>query len=399
MISIDEALQIIYENTKRLGSITVRLNDAYGMVLALDVYSDMNIPPFKKSAVDGFAVNSENIKDVPTLLKIKETIAAGSIEKGDISSGECVKIMTGAPVPYKADAVVMIEDTETTDDGKVRIMKNVIRGENICRKGEDVKEGELVLKKGSLIGGAETAILSSVGKNKVKVYKKPSIGIISTGNEIVEPYNPVPVGKIRNCNGPMLVALTESLGCRAKYLGIADDVEDKLTTLIEKGLENDILLMSGGVSMGDYDLVPKVLESEGVKRLFHKVMVKPGKPLFFGKKAKTIAFGIPGNPVSNFTTFNIFIKPAIHKLMGRSDYMLNIIDGFMAKDFTSKSNRVHIVPSIYKIECGRFRVKPFNLNGSADIIAMSNCNCLIMIDKGLRLIKKNDPIRMILLDN
>jgi len=399
MVLVDDALKIIYENTKRLNSVKVSLGKAYGMVLAEDILSDMNIPPFNKSAMDGYALRYKDISNIPFSLNVIGSVIAGGFSNKKIKDGECIKIMTGAPIPEGADSVIMIEDTEIDSENRIKIMKKVKKGQNICKEGEDIKNGEVVIKQDTKIGGPEIAILASVGRDLIKVYKKPTVGVISTGNEIVEPDKPVIKGKIRNCNGPMLVSLAEALGCRVKYFGIADDNEEKLSVLIRKGFRCDVLLISGGVSMGDYDLVPEALEKEGFSRLFYKVMVKPGKPLLFGRMGKTLVFGVPGNPVSNFTSFYIFIKPAVYKMMGRNDYKPDLIDAYMSMDFINESNRVHIIPSNYKIIDGRYWVYPFKLNGSADIIGSSGCRCFAVIDAGVKSVKKGEMVKLLLTDN
>lgn len=403
MIPINEALATILANTKRLERIEVELLDAFESVLAEVIVSDIDIPPFHKSAMDGYAVRSSDLSSIPGTLKIMDNIAAGSSLKKKIKSGECMKIMTGAPVPPGADSVVMIEDTESMTDGTMKVMKPVVPGQNICVKGEDVKKGKVVLKKGTLIMGPEVAILASVGGVSVSVYRKPDVGIVSTGDEIVEPDNPqeednpLEEGKIRNSNGPMLSALVNEIGCRAQYLGIAKDSEEELLRVITSGLKWDMLLLSGGVSMGDYDLIPDVLKKLGATIFFHKVSVKPGKPLLFAKKGRCLIFGIPGNPVSSFTTFHMFIKPAIYKMIGIANYRLPMQDAIIETDFSNRSKRVLIIPSYCTVRNGSLFVTPLELNGSADIIGCSGGNCFMVIDKGVTGIKRGEEVKVFLL--
>ncbi|MCK5570988.1 MAG: hypothetical protein KAJ15_14800 [Spirochaetes bacterium] len=195
----------------------------------------------------------------------------------------------------------------------------------------------------------------------------------------------------------MLTSLAASLGCEPEYFGIADDDEDVLRRFIQKGFQTDVLLLSGGVSMGDYDLVPDVLKNEGAEILFHKVFIKPGKPLLFAKKDKCRIFGVPGNPVSNFTTFYTFVKPAIYKMMGREDFELDFIDGFLTQDFENSSSRLYLAPSNCSIIEGRYHVTPRLLSGSADITGCAKSNCLLMIDKGYSKIKKGEKVKILLL--
>ncbi len=398
MISMFEALDIILKKSKPLDTEEIPIQSSYNRVLAQDVQSDIDIPPFNKSAMDGYAVKSADLEKLPAQLSITGSIPAGSYDNNRVFSGTCAKIMTGAPVPEGADSVVMIEDTEALSDGRIRIHKRCVHGQNICSKGEDVKKGMRVLQKGGVIRGPEIATLASVGKQRVCVRCVPSVGIVSTGNEIVEPAEELRYGKIRNSNGPMLNALVQALGCTACYLGIAGDEEDSLRDVICKGLENDLLLLSGGVSMGDYDLIPSLLQKEGAEILFHKVWVKPGKPLLFAVKGKCIIFGIPGNPVSNFTTFQLFIKPALYKMMGRRDYQLKLENAILSREFQSRSNRIHIVPGRYTIEEGCVHIYPLSLNGSADIIGCTGSNCLAIIEEGIKTLKMGMKVKVMLLD-
>lgn len=393
-----EALKIILKNTKSLDNEEIPLQLSYNRVLAQDVQSDIDIPPFNKSAMDGYAVKSSDLVKIPAHLTITESIPAGSIGSSQVFSGTCVKIMTGAPVPEGADSVIMIEDTETLSQGRIRIHKKCSHGQNICAKGEDIKKGMQVLGRGAIIHGPEIATLASVGKQRVCVRCVPSVGIVSTGNEIIEPAEELRFGKIRNSNGPMLTALVQAIGCNAHYLGIAGDEEVVLRDVIHKGLAHDLLLLSGGVSMGDYDLIPSLLDKEGAEILFHKVWVKPGKPLLFAKKGKCLIFGIPGNPVSNFTTFQVFIKPALYKMMGRGDYNLRFENALLSREFQSRSNRVHIVPGRYTIEEGYVYISPISLNGSADIIGCTGTNCLAVIEEGTRTLKKGARVNALLID-
>jgi len=395
---MNEALKIIIENIEPLDAVETGIDSAYNKVLAEDIKSDIDIPPFNKSAMDGYAVRSSDLDTVPVALKVIDVIPAGCISTKKIQDRACIKIMTGAPVPSGADSVIIIEDTEKIADGRVLFSKKCEPGQNVCVKGEDIRKGDIVLRKGALIRGAEIAILASVGKTEVSVIRTPSIGIVSTGNEIVEPSQPLQNGKIRNSNGPMLTALGKALGCDVEYLGIAGDEEDELGEVIRKGFQKDILLLSGGVSAGDYDLIPALLQKDHAVILFHKIRVKPGKPLLFARKGKCRIFGIPGNPVSNFTTFQIFIKPAVLRMMGRPDYCLQLTDAVMSVDFHNKSRRVHIVPSHCSVDKGSFYVTPFTLNGSADIIGCSDSNCLAVIEEGTGVIRKGKKVKIVLLN-
>ena len=310
MIPWDEALRRVLSHIPESAVEKIDLVSSYGRVLAEDMRSDTDIPPFHKAAMDGYAVRAKDITETPATLSVRVTIPAGTPPGDAIGPGEAAKIMTGAPVPEGADAVVMVEHT-LFQDGEVRIMKGAAAGTNICRRGEDIAENEVVLHRYSPIGAVEIAILASVGKAQVPVYRRPKVAVLSTGNEIREPGQPLGNGEIRNSNGAMLTSMARALGADVRYLGIARDAEEELSEKVFEGLQSDVLLLSGGVSMGEYDLVPGILEKAGAHRVFHKVFVKPGKPLFFAKGTRGVVFGIPGNPVSNFTTFHLFVKPAL----------------------------------------------------------------------------------------
>ena len=407
MISITEAIDAVLSSSGVLETAEVELGSSYNSVLAEDVESDIDIPPFTKSAMDGYALKASLLKDAPVILNAGPIIAAGETFEGRKAGGigqaggdiECIKIMTGAPLPEGLDSVVKVEDTEPLQGGRVKFFDKITEGQNICYRGEDVRKDDIVLGKGARIRGPEIAALASVGKFRPRVYKKPAIGIISTGKELVEPSVQPAVGKIRNSNGPMLTSLAASLGCDAEYLGIADDDENVLRRFIQKGFQKDVLLLSGGVSMGDYDLVPDVLKNEGAQIIFHKVFIKPGKPLLFAKKGKCCIFGVPGNPVSNFTTFYMFVKPAIYKMMGREDFEPDFVNGILTGDFKNTSGRPYIAPSNCSMVEGRYHVTPHLLNGSADITGCANTNCLLMMGKGFSEIKKGERAKILLLDD
>jgi molybdopterin molybdotransferase len=398
MISFFEAKRLILESTEPKAAVEVNCEHAFGMAAVEDVVSDTDIPPFNKSAMDGYAVRSQDVASVPVTLKVVDTIPAGKYFKNGLSGGECVKIMTGAPVPAEMDSVIMVENSKTETDGRVTFFKDCVSGRNICFQGEDVKKGETILKKGTMIKGPEIAILATAGRRRVKVIGKPEVATLSTGSEIVEPGERLPEGKIRNSNGPMLNALLRSLGCETEYLGIAGDETEGLRERIRRGFKKDILLLSGGVSVGDYDLVPEVLRGEGAEIVFHKVRIKPGKPLLFARKDKCLIFGIPGNPVSNYVAFFLYIKPAVQKMIG-AQYERPPVDAIMDIDFYNKSDRLHIVPSRYTIKDGQFHMSPIRLNGSADIIGCSSSNCFALFECGAGPLRKGEKVKILLLDS
>jgi molybdopterin molybdotransferase len=422
MITVDEAVSAVLARAGVLEDEFVDLDGALGRVLAEDVESGADLPPFDKSAVDGFALRSRDAAEAPVTLRMKAVLSAGEIWAGAVGEGECVKIMTGAPLPKGADSVVMVEDTESpalkphadmpraggpkagesytgvgasSDSGAVLVKKKAVPGGNVCVRGEDIKKGETVLAKGDVILAPEIAVLASAGRSGARVVRPPEVGVLTTGSEILEPGSSLGPGKIWNSNGPMLAALSRAAGCRVEYLGIAGDDREALRRLFTRGFEKDLLLVSGGVSMGDYDLVPQVLKDEGVEILFHKVRVKPGKPLLFARRGKCLVFGIPGNPVSNFVVFHLFIRPAIDKMSGKGNGGPGFTKAFIEREFSTRSDRVHVVPSRFRVVDGRVSVSPFTLNGSADIVACARCNSLIVFESGAYTLKEGSEVTIL----
>ncbi len=395
MLNYKEALKIVLNNTRRLTSERVCVEEATGYLLAEDVYSKIDMPPFNKSAMDGYAVIARDTQDAPVKLKCIGLIQAGENFKKKIFQGECVKIMTGAPLPEGADSVVMIEDI--MGSGKyVEIKSPVSKWQNVCFKGEDIREGEKVLKKDRIISGSCIALLATVGRRLVKVTKGPMVTILNTGGEIMPLGRKLSRGQIYNSNGPQLVALLKSDRIDPRYLGIAEDKPKELMQAIRKGLKSDIFLISGGVSMGDYDLVPSVLKRAGVKEIFHKVNIKPGKPLFFGKKAKTLIFGIPGNPISNFLTYQLFIRPTVYKMSGYSFYRPSFKKGILENSFRHKTGRTHFVLAYAQKKGRNWYVNPVSCHGSADVLALSKANAFIVVGKNIGYLRVKSKVGILL---
>ncbi len=394
MINYEQALRRILKNTKTLASEYVLIEDSTGVVLRENIYSKIDMPPFTKSAMDGYAVIASNTRGAPVKLKCVGLIQAGQNFTKKLKRGECVKVMTGAAMSKNSDSVVMIENTREKS-GCVEVLEEVKRGENVCAKGEDIRRNDMVLRRGRKISSSDIVVFATVGKHSVKAIKKPEVAILNTGGEIVPAGYKLAKFKIYNSNGPMLIALLKSDNIEPSFLGIAKDEFRELRRAIKKGLEKDIFLISGGVSMGDYDLVPAILASLGVKKIFHKVNVKPGKPFFFGIKNKTLVFGIPGNPVSNFLSYLIFIRPALYKMMGYSFCEPDFKEGLIDRDFHSKTERKHFVlVKIVKKDHVYF-LAPVSGHGSADIIALSKADGFMVVDGKSPSIKKHAKLKFI----
>ena len=395
MLHYREALKIVLDNARRLTSERVFVEEAISYILAEDVYSKIDMPPFNKSAVDGYAVIAQDTQDAPVKLKCIGLIQAGGSFKRKIVRGECVKIMTGASLPKGTDSVVMIEDT-TDSDKFVNINDPVSKWKNVAFKGEDIQKEKKVLEKNRVISSACVALLATVGRRFVKVIKRPEVTILNTGGEIVPPGSKLSRGKIYNSNGPQLAALLKSDGIDPHYLGITEDKPKELMQAIRKGLKSDIFLISGGVSMGDYDFVPSILKRAGVKEIFHKVNIKPGKPLFFGKKAKTLIFGIPGNPVSNFLIYQLFIRPTVYKMSGYSSYWPRFKKGILKNSFRQKTGRTHFVLAAAEKKDSTWYVNPVSSHGSADVLALSKANAFIVVGKNISYLSAKSKVEILL---
>jgi molybdopterin molybdotransferase len=353
-------------------------------VLAQVVASDMDLPPFDKATVDGFACRRA---DLGSELLILETIAAGKMPQFKILPGTCSRIMTGAPVPDGADIVFMVEDSETGDNGKVRFAGSNSK-DNISRQGEDIKCGDSVLLPGTLLRAQDIAVMAAVGATSVKVGKKPLVAVISSGDELAEPHEkPSPAG-IRNSNAYQLMAQSETAGAEGRYMGIVKDDRENTAHCLRKAIgSSDIVLLTGGVSMGDFDFIPAVMEDLGVDILFDAIRIQPGKPTTFGIKDDTVVFGLPGNPVSSFVQFELLVKPYIYGMMGHN-YKPPRHAMKSAEDFTRRSSgRLGLFP-VRINEQGEALVVEYH--GSAHISALSGAFGLIEMNIGQSAIKKGD---------
>ncbi|MHC4130451.1 MAG: molybdopterin molybdotransferase MoeA [Planctomycetota bacterium] len=382
MIAFEQAIEMIMDLVKPLDTERVDIDKSLNRILAEDVVSDIEMPPFDKSAMDGFACRRA---DLANKLTIIETIPTGYVPKKNISVDKCAKIMTGAVVPEGADCVIMVEHTELISDNQIRFTGEST-ADNICSRAEDVKKGEVVLAKGIKIKSQQIAVLAAVGCTKPLVSCQPKIGIIATGDELVEPDIKPSFSQIRNSNASQLSAQISNIGISPIYYGIALDEEKAINSMLKKAIsETNVILLSGGVSMGDFDFVPKVLCQNNIKLAFEKIAIKPGKPTVFGFSEETFFFGMPGNPVSTLVIFEIMVKPFLYKMMGHEFKPLIIQKRLSQAIYRKKTKRISCIPVTFA-ENGK--IKPIEYHGSGHIKAMCDADGIIEIPVGVSEIKE-----------
>jgi len=389
-ISIDEARARVLAETSPLPAEERPIEAAFGYVLAEGVVSSLNVPPFDNSAMDGFAVFAADVvdagPDTPVALVLRDTIPAGYVAEHHLNRGETAKIMTGAPMPQGANAVVQSE-LASEADGKVLIFEAAKPGLNVRRAAEDIAVGDRVLAAGAELGPAEIGVLASLGLPTLKVYRRPRVAVLSTGSELVEVDQPLAPGKIRNSNSYALQAYCQQIGVDVTRLGIAPDDYDSTLRMVEEGLTYDVLITSGGVSVGEFDFVKNVQDALGVERRLWGVAMKPGKPLVFGVKGGTLVFGLPGNPVSAMVSFELFVKPALLRLMGHKRVVKPLYKAIVEEDVFSKDGRTYVVRVRAWREDDRWHVSSTGPQGSGILRSMVGANGLIFVPgapKGVR---------------
>lgn len=393
MIGVDEAYRIIQENVSALPPRTVGIKEAAGYCLAEDVVSDIDMPPYEKSAMDGYAVIAEDA--VPGAeLEMIENIAAGYVPTKTVRRGQVSKIMTGASVPPGADSVIKVEETEALGTGRVRLLKEVKWGANICITGEDFKACDIVLKEGKELRPQEIGVLAMVGAKRVKVFSTPRLGIISTGDELVGINKKPRAGQIRDSNSYSLYAQAVQTRAHVELLGSARDKKIEILSLLKKGLRRDIVLLTGGVSVGEYDIVVDVLQEAGVEIFFHKVALRPGKPIVFGRSKQTLVFGLPGNPVATYVNFELFVRPTIRRMMGFEDENAQrmVIKAELEVDIARKRTRREYRPACLRMDSGRFYVAPVEWHGSADLLGATRGNSLLILPEDKNPLSSGDEV-------
>lgn len=382
MVSFEQALNIVKEKLAAAnlqpGREVVPLGEAQARILAEDVVADRDYPPFYRSTRDGFAVRAEDVAAPPVELRSRGEIRAGEHFTGAIGAGGCVSIMTGAPLPNGADAVVMVEYTESHDE-KVRIHRVVRAGENVVPQGSEARAGSCVLPRGRRLGAGELALLAAVGKSRVPVYVRPVVAILSTGDEVVPVEQQPEWFQIRNSNAVSLSAQVVDAGGIARCLGIAPDRPEVLRRMIQEGLNADLLLLTGGVSAGKYDFVEQALAELGAEFYFQSVALRPGKPLVFGRVGGKFFFGLPGNPVSTFVTFTLFARATI-EVLGGGDFAGPIfLRARLLQPFPQRTGLTAFLPARLDRAAGEPVVSLVSWQGSGDLVGVAAANCFVVV--------------------
>lgn len=412
MVSVEQALREILSCVEVLEPEGKPILDSLGQVLAEDVYSTIDIPPRDNSAMDGYAVRAEDTRgaseSAPRILSVTGEVAAGSTSREEVKAGMAIRIMTGAPLPDGADAVVPFENTDEIarksshgDLSQIGILCEAKEGMNVRHKGEDIANGSLVLKKGTVLRPPEIGVLASLGHPAALVIRRPVVSVLATGDELADIDQPLPRGKIYNSNTYTIAAEVIRYGGIARILGIGRDSIQSLEGKIEEGLDSDMLITSGGVSKGDYDVVKDVLVKCGEINLW-TVCMKPGKPSAFGvitKGGKRVPLlGLPGNPVGSMVTFEQFARPAILKMMGKSNFAKPSIPAVIEDDITNTDGRRIFARVVVAKRNGKYYARLTGRQGSGILSSMARANGLAVIPEDTREVRKGDVVQVQMLD-
>ena len=414
MISVDQALEKVLAHIDVLEAEESPILGCLGQVLAEDVFSSINIPPLDNSAMDGYAVRSADTRGAsrqsPRFLRVIGTATAGFICPSEVEPDTAIRIMTGAPIPKGADCVVRFEDTDEAErhgaSGEIGILREAKLGANIRLAGEDITAGSLVLSKGTVIRPAEVGVLASLGCSKVMVIRRPVVAILATGDEVVDIVQPLPEGKIYNSNSYSVAALVLRYGGIPRILGIASDSEDSLVARLHLGLDADMVITSGGVSLGDYDVVRDVLAKQG-EIVFWQVREKPGRPLAFGVikapgKAGGVRniplFGLAGNPVGAMVNFELLARPAILKMMGKRNLAKPTVEAVIEDSIKNTDGRRVFARAIVEKRGGQYFARLTGPQGSGILTSMALANGLVVIPEDKPGVKAGDLVKVMMLD-
>jgi molybdopterin molybdotransferase len=383
LIALDEAQRRVLAECVPFHPTAIALGDALGCVTSVELRADENVPPFANTAMDGFAVRADDAT-VGARLKIVATLPAGRAPDRVVGVGEAVRIMTGAPIPEGADAIVMVEDTTVDDDGCVVIGRAARAGDHVRPAGEDLAAGQVAFEPFTVLAPGHLGVLASLGYQRVPVFRRARVGVLSTGDELVDDGGPLRPGQIRDSNRPTLLAMVREAGCDAVDLGVVADDEAAIAAILERGLaECDALVTSGGVSMGDFDYIKVVLDRMGAMRWW-QVAIKPAKPLAFGIVSGKPVFGLPGNPVSSMVSFELFARPALRRMMGHRDPFRSSVDAIADEEMRRRPDgKVHFVRVVASTGVdGRWHVRSSGGQASNLLRAMALANALAIMPDG-----------------
>jgi molybdopterin molybdotransferase len=402
-ISPEMACEIILKDITPLGDETITISEGYGRILASDIVSDINIPPFDNSAMDGYALTAASTtgasESTPVTLSVEGEVQAGGVVfNGNLSSGKAIRIMTGAPVPAKADAVTQVEYTAESDN-IVSIFRETRPGDNIRRAGEDIALGQTILRRGDRLNSADIGLLASLNRKSVQVFRTPHVAIISTGDEIADPGEELKPGQIRNSNAYTLQSEIRKYNAVPHYIGIARDTVADTREKFLKASGFDVIISTGGVSMGKYDYVADVMKDINIEILIHSISMKPGKPCVFGKLGNKLFFGLPGNPVSTMISFIQFVRPALLRLMGASVISKPVVRAVLDEEIRKKPERTHFIRGFFYVKEEAVHVTTTGPQGSGILRSMHEANCLIILPADMSLAAKGSTVSIQLINH
>jgi molybdopterin molybdotransferase len=402
MISADQAFKIVVENVQPTGVERVFIREALGRVLGEPIYAPRDVPSFDNSAMDGFAVRSGDLalasRERPAKLKVVETIAAGSFPKTELGPGLAARIMTGAPIPYGADAVVPVEQTRSSDD-TVEVLVSVNSGGCVRRRGEDLREGMLILPARRRLRVADVGLLASLNRSMIDVYRRPRVAIVCTGDELVDIDQQPSGAQVVNSNAYGLAAAISEAGGEATLLRVARDRPPEIRERFCEALCCDVIVSTGGVSVGQFDHVKQVVRELGMRELFHGVAQRPGRPLMFGLLEERPVFGLPGNPVSALVCFELYGGPALRKMGGREDFWLPRVTALCAQDIKSAANLTEFIRVRIERRNGELYAAPSGEQGSAVLSALSRADGLLIGPAGKTSLPRGSQVEVLLLSS
>jgi len=398
MVSAETALRTILDSIKPVKTETINFAHALGRVLVTNVVAREDVPALDNSAMDGFAVRTNDLltstTNNPVELPVIGESSAGHPWVGELPLRSAVRVMTGAVIPLGADTVIPIEDVQSTNSTHIRVTETPRQHRHIRRRGEEMAVGSQILPTGTIIGPSQLGVLASLGCTNIEVFQRPTVTIIPTGDELVDPEDQPAAGQVRNSTSFVLAAFASADGCETNRHEIVSDQKTKIAKAISNSLESDVILLTGGVSVGKYDHVPKVLQELGAEILFSKVNIKPGKPLLFSRLHSTLIFGLPGNPVSTTVSYIQFVRPALHRLTGREFKPPLRISARIEHELVKRDKRRHFLRGILEEQNEELFVRTTGPQGSGMLSSVAKANCFIVIPENEVIYKRGDVVEV-----